>query len=294
MLVIIGLLVVFVSVLGGYVMEGGNLGVLVIIPEYIIIGGAALGAFLAGTPPEIQKALLKDLPKLMGKNPYGREAFDELFQALYALFNKMRREGLLSIEGDLAEPENSELFKAYPGLMGNHHAMAFLTDSIKLSVSYGGEISQVEAAMDINLEAHHEESAMEVGALTKIADALPGLGIVAAVLGIVIAMGYLDAPIAVLGHKIAAALVGTFLGLLLSYGMIQPIAAALESRKKDEERYLSVIREAVLVSLSGSPPSLALEIARNAVFSHSRPTSAELESILEGGAAAPAQGVAAK
>ena len=293
MLLIIGLLVVFVSVLGGYVMEGGALGVLVIIPEYIIIGGAATGIFLAGTPPEIQKGLLKDLPKLMGKNPYGREAFDELFQALYALFNKMRREGLLSIEGDLAEPENSDLFKSYPGLLGNHHAMAFLTDSIKLSVSYGGEISQVEAAMDINLEAHHEESTMAVGSLSKVADALPGLGIVAAVLGIVIAMGYLDAPIAVLGHKIAAALVGTFLGLLLSYGLLQPIAASLESRKKDEERYLSVIREAVLVSLSGSPPSLALEIARNAVFSHSRPTSAELESILEGGTT-PAQGAAAK
>lgn len=293
MLLIIGLLVVFVSVFGGYMMEGGALGVLIIIPEYIIIGGAAGGAFLAGTPPEIQKALLRDLPKLMGKNPYGREAFDELFQALFALFNKMRREGLLSIEGDLGEPENSELFKAYPGLLHNHHAMAFLTDSIKLSVSYGGEIAQVEAAMDINLEAHHEESAMQVGALTKIADALPGLGIVAAVLGIIIALGALDAPVAVLGHKIAAALVGTFLGLLLSYGLLQPIAAALESRKKDEERYLNVIREAVLISLSGSPPSLALEIARNAVFSHSRPTAAQLESIIEGTASTP-QGAAAK
>lgn len=291
MLLIIGLLVVFVSVLGGYVMEGGNIGVLVIIPEYIIIGGAALGAFLAGTPPEIQKAIFKDLPKLAGKNPYGREAFDELFQALYALFTKMRREGLLSIEGDLADPENSELFKAYPGLLNNHHAMAFLTDSIKLSVSYGGEISQVEAAMDIYLDAHHEESSMQVGSLTRVADALPGLGIVAAVLGIIISMGYLDAPITVLGGKIAAALVGTFLGLLLSYGLIQPVAAALEARKKDEARYLNVIREAVLVSLSGSPPSLALEIARNTVFSHARPSSAELETILEGGSA---PGVAAK
>lgn len=293
MLVIIGLLVVFVSVFGGYVMEGGHLGVLVIIPEYIIIGGAAGGAFLAGTPPEIQKALLKDLPKLLGKNPYGREAFDELFQALFALFNKMRREGLLSIEGDLAEPENSELFRAYPGLLAKPHAMAFLTDSIKLSVSYGGEIAQVEAAMDTNLDAFQEETALEVGSLNRVADALPGLGIVAAVLGIVIAMGYLDQPVQILGHKIAAALVGTFLGLLLSYGLIQPIASALDARKKDEERYLSVIREAVLVSLSGSPPSLALEIARNAVFSHSRPTSAELESILEGGSAS-AQGVAAQ
>ncbi len=294
MLLIIGLLVVFISVFGGYLMEGGDLLVLIIIPEYLIIGGAAGGAFLAGTPPEILKVLSKDLVKLMGKNPYGRPAFDELFMALFALFNKMRREGLLSIEGDLADPENSELFKAYPGLLHNHHAMAFLTDSIKLSVSYGGEISQVEAAMDINLEAHHEETAMEVGALTKVGDALPGLGIVAAVLGIIIALGALDAPVAILGHKIAAALVGTFLGLLLSYGLIQPIAAALEARKKDEERYLYVIREAVLVSLSGSPPSLALEIARNAVFSHTRPTSAELESILEGNVPSPAPGVAAK
>lgn len=279
---IIGLIIVFAGVFGGFLMEGGPIAVINQPAEFVIIGGAALGGLLAGTPASVLKQMSRELPKVFGAPAYPRAAYEEILAALYAIFNRAKREGFLTVEQDLMNPHEAEVFQQFPTLLKNHHALDFLCDSMKLAISYQAKPEHIELAMDLYLETHHEESGLGVAALTRVSDALPGLGIVAAVLGIIITLQFLNAPAEVLGHHISAALVGTFLGLLLSYGMLQPLAANIETQNKDAARYFQCIREAVGAYFNGCDPIVSVEIGRQAIFSHSRPTSDELEAILSG------------
>lgn len=282
MFAIIGLLVVFASVFGGFFGEGGPMLILFQPYEFLIIGGAAAGSMLAGTPPAVLKIISKELPTVFAGSKYSRAAYDELLGAMFAIFTRAKREGFLTVEADLATPHESEAFTPFPTLLANHHALEFLCDSMKLAISYQAKPEHIELAMDIYLETHHEEGALGSASLTRVADALPGLGIVAAVLGIIIALQNLAAPPEVLGHSISAALVGTLLGLLLSYGMIQPIAANIEGQAKESARYYQCIREAVGAYFNGCDPIVAVEVGRQAIYSFNRPTADQLDAIVSG------------
>lgn len=263
-------------------MAGGPIAIINQPSEFIIIGGAAIGGLLAGTPGPILKQISKELPRVFGAPAYPRLAYEEILAALYAIFNRAKREGFLTVEQDLMNPHEAEVFQQYPSLLKNHHALDFLCDSMKLAISYQAKPEHIELAMDIYLETHHEESALGTAAVSRVSDALPGLGIVAAVLGIIITLQFLSAPADVLGHHISAALVGTFLGLLLSYGMLQPIAANIETQNKEASRYFQCIREAIGAYFNGCDPIVAVEIGRQAIYSYNRPTAEELEAILSG------------
>ncbi|HEY9897719.1 MAG TPA: flagellar motor stator protein MotA [Pantanalinema sp.] len=295
MFAIIGLFIVFGAVFGGFIGEGGPILILYQPYEFLIIGGAAIGAMLAGTPPAVLKLITKELPAVFAGSKYPRAAYDELLGAMFAIFTRAKREGFLTVEADLANPQESEAFAPYPALLANHHALEFLCDSMKLAISYQAKPEHIELAMDIYLETHHEEGGLGSASLTRVSDALPGLGIVAAVLGIIIALQNLAAPPEVLGHSISAALVGTFLGLLLSYGMIQPIAANIEGQAKESARYFQCIRESVGAYFNGCDPIVAVEIGRQAIYSYNRPTADQLDAIVSGrsGAPASAEGAAA-
>lgn len=282
MFAIIGLVIVFGCVFGGFLSEGGPMAILVQPAEFLIIGGAALGAMLIATPGPVLKQISKELPTVFAGSKYTKTAYEELLGALHAIFNKAKREGFLTVEGDINNPHESDAFVPYPTLIGNHHALDFLCDSLRLAVSYQAKPEQVELAMDVYLETHHEEATLGASALTRTSDALPGLGIVAAVLGIVITLQFLSAPADVLGHHISSALIGTFLGLLLSYGMMQPMAANIEAQAKESARYFQCIRESVGAYFSGCEPMVAVEIGRQAIYSYNRPTSSELDAIASG------------
>lgn len=282
MFAIIGLLLVFGGVFGGFLLEGGPIAIINQPAEFIIIGGAALGGMLAGTPAPVLKRISQELPRVFGAPAYPRAAYEEILAALYAVFNRAKREGFLTVEQDLMNPHEAEVFQQFPTLLKNHHALDFMCDSMKLAISYQAKPEHIELAMDIYLETHHDESSLGTASLTRVADALPGLGIVAAVLGIIITLQFLNAPAEVLGHHISAALVGTFLGLLLSYGMLQPLAANIETQNKEASRYFQCIREAIGAYFNGCDPIVAVEIGRQAIYSHNRPSADELEAILTG------------
>lgn len=277
---------VFGAVFLGFMMESGPMAILIQPAEFLIIGGAAIGGLLCGSPPAVLKRISQELPTVFAGSSYGRVAYEEILGALYAIFTRAKREGFLTVEADLNDPHESEAFQPFPSLIANHHALAFLCDSMKLAISYQAKPEHIELAMDIYLETHHEEAVFGSAALTRVSDALPGLGIVAAVLGIIISLQFLDAPAEVLGHHISSALVGTFLGLLLSYGLLQPIAVNIETQSKESSRYYQCIREAVGAYFNGCDPIVAVEIGRQAIFSHNRPTSEELDAIITGRPAA--------
>jgi chemotaxis protein MotA len=275
----VGMAVVVLAVLGGYLMEHGKLGVLVQPAEFVIILGAAAGSMLVGTPSAVLKQVAGSFGKAFGAGSSRKSSYIELFTMLHEVFRTARKDGLLFLEQHVNNPEKSSVFSKYPGFMKNHHARAFLIDTLKVML-VGVEPSEVEELLDADLEAHHDEGQRPITAINKVGDALPGLGIVAAVLGIVITMQAIDGPPSEIGHKVGAALVGTFLGVLACYGFIGPLATRIEMANMDESRYLNCIKAAVLAFAKDAQPAVAIEMARRLTFSHVRPEYEELNRAL--------------
>ena len=279
MFVIIGLLVVVGSVLGGYVMHHGKIVVLIQVSEFIIIGGAALGALLVANPMSLVKRVFGQSFALVKPNPFTAKAYAELLQVLYDVFQVARREGLVGLEAHIEDPDKSEIFKKYPNFTNNHHATSFLADTLKVLLTGAVEDHHLSEILDLDLEQQHEEAMAVPHALNKVSDAMPGFGIVAAVLGVIITMGSVGGAPEVVGEKVAAALVGTFVGILLSYGIMGPMASAIESRIKSEHAYMACIRTALLSFARGDSPMTSVEFARRNIEPGDRPSFTDLEAL---------------
>lgn len=277
MFVIVGMLVVLGGVFGGYLMEHGNISVLIQPAELVIIGGAALGALLISSPPRVLKLIVKEIGKIFGGGGVSREAYMELLMLLNQLFWKIRREGLLAIEGDVEEPDKSAIFNRFKTVVSNHHAMSFICDNFRVIITTNMAPHELEALLDVDLESTHEDSLIPAASINKVGDALPGLGIVAAVLGVVITMGKISEPPEVLGHSIGAALVGTFIGILACYGFVGPMATNLEQQARDHGIYFNVIKSALVSFVGGAAPQIAVESGRRAIPGSERPSFAEVE-----------------
>ncbi|HET6975111.1 MAG TPA: flagellar motor stator protein MotA [Pyrinomonadaceae bacterium] len=277
MFLIIGIAIVLACVIGGYLMIQGPLGVLMQPSEFVVIIGAAFGSMIAANPVKLLMMLVKRLPLALKGSPFNKDAFTELLRLQYEVFINAKKGGLLSIEEDVNAPNQSTIFSKYPKFLAHHHAVDFFCDAMKMLVNGAAGPEDLEIAMETELETHHAESAVVPALLNRVSDSLPGLGIVAAVLGIVVTMQHLDGPPEELGHHVAAALVGTFLGLLLSYGMLAPIAANIENLSVDETKYFECMKVAVLAFANGAAPTTAVEFARKTLFTADRPTTAELE-----------------
>lgn len=277
MFLIIGLAVVFGSIVTGYLMHEGELAVLIQVNEFVIIGGAGFGAVLVANKPSTVKRMLSEVLGLLKPNPYNRDAFTELLQVLYDVFYAARKDGLVGIESHVENPHESELFKKYPSFHGNHHAMAFLADTMKVLLTGAVDDHHLSEILELDLEQHHHEAMMVPNSLQTVADAMPGFGIVAAVLGVIITMGKIGGSPEAVGESVAAALVGTFLGILLAYGVIGPMATAIQARVGAEERYMATIRTALLSFSRGDPPITSVEFARRNIEPEDRPSFSELE-----------------
>jgi chemotaxis protein MotA len=268
---IIGILLVFGAVVGGYLMEKGNLHVLLQPAELVIILGAAVGTVLISNPPHILKQILKGLASVFGGSKFTEKRYLDSLKMMYDLFNTARRAGLAAIENDIEEPSKSKIFTSYPTVMGDHHVSDFVCDTLRTASAGAVDPFDLDQMMEGDMTTHHHEAGLPIAALATMADSLPGLGIVAAVLGVVITMGALGGPPEEIGHKVAAALVGTFLGILLCYGLIGPIAANLTKGADDEKHYYHVLRVCMISFLKGMPPILAVEMGRRAIPGHVRP-----------------------
>lgn len=281
MFVLIGYTIVFASVLGGFVMAGGHLAALLQPAEFVIIVGAALGAFITANGGAPLKAILHAIPQAFRSSSYNKALYMELFALLFELLTKVRKEGLMSIEADVDDPSNSPIFSKYPVLIADHVSIEFLCDYLRLMV--GGNLNpfEIENLMDLEIETHHHEVSLPVNALAKMADALPAYGIVAAVMGVVHTMESVGVSPAELGRLIAAALVGTFLGILISYGFVSPLSTRLEHRLNDVHRVLQCVKVTLLASLNGYAPPVAVEFGRKALNSEDRPGFLELEEHLK-------------
>jgi chemotaxis protein MotA len=281
-LLILGFFVVFASIYVGYTMHGGNIAILIQTSEFIIIGGAGIGAVLIGNPMAVVKRIVGETLALLKADRFGREANRELLEVLYQIFYQARRDGLIGIEEDVEDPASSELFQKYPGFVQNHHAVDFLADTLKVLLSGTVADHHLAEILDLDLEQYHEEAMAVPQAVERIGDAMPGFGIVAAVLGVIITMGKIGGEPAVIGESVAAALVGTFLGILLAYGVIGPVAQQLESRVRSEHDYLRCIRTAVLSFARGDAPLTSVEFARRSIPPEDRPTFSDVEAIING------------
>jgi chemotaxis protein MotA len=290
---IFGLLVVFGSVVIGYVAADGALGVLWQPPEYLIIGGAAIGSLLISTP----KAVLMNIVAQLGAAVRGaattRADYANLLAMLYQIFRTAQQSGVMSLEAHFDDPAKSSVLTKYPGFLARHHAVEFLADSIKVIIVGGLAPHDLEALMDEDLRVQHEDEIKPSTAMARVADALPGLGIVAAVLGVVITMGRIDGPPEQIGYSVGAALVGTFLGVALSYGVAQPIANHLEARVNEDAAYCQCIKASVVAMYKGSPPAIAVEFGRRVLPVHLRPSFDETEQFCRAAAPARTERVAA-
>ena len=277
MLVIVGYLAVLGAVFGGFALAGGHLGSLLQPVELLMIGGSALGAFLVANPIKVVKATLKALPALMRGSRYDKSLYLETLSLLYDILAKVRKEGLMSVEADVDAPEQSPVFTKYPTVVSDHHVVEFLTDYLRLMVGGNLNAFEIENLMDNEIETHHAEGTVPVNAIAKMADAMPAFGIVAAVMGVVHTMESVGIPPAELGKLIAAALVGTFLGILLSYGFVGPLSVLLEHKLAESTKMLQCIKVTLLASLNGYAPQVAVEFGRKVLYSTERPTFTELE-----------------
>jgi chemotaxis protein MotA len=268
--------VVFGSVLGGYTIHGGHILALNQPSELLIIGGAALGALIISTPISVIKDAIGQIKAAMGGGMTKKNYLD-LLVMMYEIFNIARRDGLVGLESHIEHPENSEIFKRYPKFQKNHHAVAFFADTMRVIISGSVQPYDLDDLMDSDIEVLHEDELRPSQALSAVADALPGLGIVAAVLGIVITMGAIDGPPEEIGHNVAAALVGTFLGILGSYGFVGPLAASLTHRTHDNRQYLTCMKHALLSFHKGVAGVIAVEFARRSLYAEVRPDFIELE-----------------
>jgi chemotaxis protein MotA len=272
MFTIVGILVVFGAVLAGYLMEHGPLAVLIQPAELIIIGGAGIGTVLIANPMHILKKIVGGITGTLKGSSFTEERYLLTLKMMYELFTRARKEGLMALETDSDNPEQSAIFSKYPAFLHDHHALAFVCDSIRMASSGGIEPFDADQMIENDMEVHHHGATAPVTALSTMADSLPGLGIVAAVLGVVITMGALGGPPEEIGRKVAAALVGTFLGILLCYGLIGPIASNMGKAAEDEHAYYQVLRVMIVAFMKGTAPSMAVEIGRRAIPSHVRPT----------------------
>lgn len=281
MFIIIGIVIVLVSVIGGFMMVNGPLGTLVQPSEMVVIGGACIGSTVAANPLKFLMQIMGALPKGLKGTPYNKATYSEVLRMMYDIFVNSKKGGLLSIEDDVNNPHSSSILTKYPSFVGNHHAVDFFCDAMKMLVNGACSPEELEITLEAELETHHAEAAIVPGLLTRASESLPGLGIVAAVLGIVVTMQHLDGPPEELGHHVGAALVGTFLGLLLSYGMLSPIAANIENLGHDEAKYYGCLKAGLVAFANGAAPSTAVEFARKTIFSFDRPSSSEIEPLLK-------------
>jgi chemotaxis protein MotA len=279
MFVIIGWVIALICIFGVYVSHGGNIGVIVrALPfEFITIFGAAGGAFLANNQMKVIKASMAGLKKCFKGSKYSKARYMDLLALMYDILQKTRKEGLMSIERDVEEPHNSPLFKKYPTVGSDHHVTEFITDYLRMMVSGNLNAHEIESLMDSEIETHHNEEHAAVAAIARVAGGLPAFGIVAAVLGVVNTMGSVGQPPAVLGGMIGSALVGTFLGILLAYGFVEPLGGLLEQKVEDGSKELQCIKTTLLASMQGYAPQIAIEFGRKVLFSTDRPSFNELE-----------------
>jgi chemotaxis protein MotA len=276
MFAIIGIVVVFGAILAGYCMEHGNIGVLIQPAELIIIGGAAIGTVLIANPLHILKKIVGGVVGVFKGSRVTKQTYLDLLKMMYDLLNKARKDGLMSLEGDVEDPSKSSVLSKYPSFLKDHHAKDFLCDTMRMAIT-GTEAFDLDQLLDLDMDVHHHDSSQPVSALSTMADSLPGLGIVAAVLGVVITMGALGGPPEEIGKKVAAALVGTFLGILLCYGLVGPLAASMSKGAEEEHAYLYVLRVLMISFLKGSAPIMAVEFGRRAIPGHLRPSFQEVE-----------------
>ena len=274
---IIGIVLVFGAVLAGFLMEKGHLPVLVQPAELLIIGGASIGTLLVANPMHILKGIVSSLKGVLTGSKLDKRRYLNLLKMMYVFLNKVRKEGLLSVENDVEKPKESAIFKAFPEFLADHHALNFVCDTLRMAITGGVDPFDMDQMMELDMEVHHQEATQPVNALNTVADALPGLGIVAAVLGVVITMGALGGPPEEIGEKVAAALVGTFLGVLLCYGFVGPVGANMAKLADEHNDYLHVMRVLLLAFLKGSAPMIAIELGRRAIPARVRPTFEEME-----------------
>jgi chemotaxis protein MotA len=282
MIVILGALIVIGSVVGGFIMSRGNTGALLHPSELIIIGGAALGALVLMSPKKVLIDLFKQALGTLKGSPYNRKAYEDLFKALYELFMLGRRGGMVALEEHIMTPDSSAIFSKYPSFQKNKHAMDFLCNGLRPIIDGKIKPDHLKLLLDIEMDAMEEEHERPIGVLTKAADAMPGFGIVAAVLGIVITMASIAGPIEKIGEKVAAALVGTFLGIFISYGFMNPLAVNMEFMSMAKIAYIRCIAASVISFASGMSPVMAIEVARRGLSSELKPTADGLESMLKG------------
>lgn len=287
MFAIAGILVVLAAVVGGFLMEHGNIKVLIQPAELLIIGGAGLGTILTSNPPAVLKSIVNGFSVVFGNSKYNKALYQGILKQMYDMMQKARKKGLTDLEGDVDNPEKSPLFKAW-----DHHLRDFVCDTLRMAMTGGPTPFELDQVMELDMEVHHHYAQLPVSSLTTTADSLPGLGIVAAVLGVVITMGALGGPPEEIGHKVAAALVGTFLGILLCYGVLGPMAARMGKAAEEERHFYHAIRVALIAFLKGTSPAMAVEFGRRAVPAHVRPSFIELENVCKNRVLAPAPGAA--
>jgi chemotaxis protein MotA len=279
---IIGIVVVFGCIAAGYLMEHGNIKVLLQPAELLIIAGAALGTVLISNPIHTLKQMISGLIGAFGSSKYGEERYADSLKMMYELLQKARKEGLVALETDIEDPDKSPLFTKYEDFVKDHHAVAFVCDTMRMAVSGGVEVFDLDQMLDADMEVHYHEASEPVAALSTMADALPGLGIVAAVLGVVITMSSMGGPPEEIGRKVAAALVGTFLGILLCYGLVGPLAARMGKMADEQHAFMMVLRVTMIAFLKGIAPIMAVEIGRRTVPGHVRPSFTAVEEACRG------------
>jgi chemotaxis protein MotA len=284
MLVILGYIVALGCIFGGFIIHGGNMAVvLAALPtEILVIGGGAFGAFIVSNQPKVIKATFAALPKLLKGSKYTKALYMELMALLYEILQKARKEGLMAIEKDVDAPHESPLFQKYPTVGRDPKVVEFVTDYLRMMVSGNLNAHEIESLMDSEIETHHQEAHAPAAALMRVAGGLPAFGIVAAVLGVVNTMGSVGQPPAVLGAMIGSALVGTFLGILLAYAVVEPIAGLLEQKIDESSKELQCIKTTLLASMQGYAPQVAVEFGRKVLYSTERPSFAELEGHVKG------------
>jgi len=289
MFAILGIVLVFGAVIGGFLMEKGHIEVLIQPAEMLIIVGAATGTLLVANPVHILKGVAGGLSGVLKGSKFNKERYLSTLKMMYQFLNKVRKEGLLSVEMDVEKPGESTIFKNYPEFLSDHHARDFVCDTLRMAITGGVEPFDMDQMMELDMEVSHHEATEPIGALSTVADALPGLGIVAAVLGVVITMGALGGPPEEIGHKVAAALVGTFLGILLCYGVAGPLSSNMAKTAADHNSYLHVLRVLILSFLKGSAPMIAIEMGRRAIPAHVRPSFDEMEKNCKNQVAVPVE-----
>jgi chemotaxis protein MotA len=276
MLLIIGYVVILAASVGTYAIHG-SLGALWVPTEYLAIVGLTIGGFVAGNTGKVVKATLKDLPLVFKGSKFSKALYMDLLALMFEILSKVRKEGLMSIESDIENPDASPIFSKYPNVVGDHHVVEFLTDYLRMMVGGNLNAFEIENLMDIEIETHHHEAETAPHAVSKVADSVPAFGIVVAVMGVVNVMGSVGQPPAVLGKMIGGALVGTFLGILISYGFVAPLAGQLEQKAGEGSKIYQCIKVVLLASMNGYAPQVAVEFGRKVLYSTERPTFIELE-----------------